>query len=230
MKNKFIVALAATLILANGATAAFADNGSDSDKSANSISHEDGRKFFNLTDAQKAAYKAELDANKAARKVIMATFHASMEKARDAFETAKESATTDEARKAAEVAFKTAVTTATEIKTAALKALTPPVKPTLTAEQIAAIEKYRQDMITYKAALTVYRDQREVIRETFKTARETAREAFKTARESATTDDARQVARDAYKTAINVARQAYEAARTALGDAPVKPVRPGFNS
>ena len=230
MKKKLSVALATTLILASGATAAFADSGSNSDHSTNSVSVEGQHVDFKLTDAQKAEFKAALEANKAAREVIMATFHASMEKARDAFKTAKEAATTDEARKAAEVAFKTAVTTATEVKNAALKALTPPVKPTLTAAQLAIIAQYRLDITAYQAALVVYRDQRVAIRDTFKTARETARDAFKTARESATTDDARKVAREAYKTAIDAARLAYETARNALGDAPVKPEKPDFNS
>lgn len=228
MKKKLIVAVATSLILTSGASAAFADDGSDSGKSESSTSAEFGHGRFKLTAEQKAAFKADLDAFSAARKVIMTTFHTAMETAHDAYETAREAATTDEARSAARVSFKAAVTVAVQVKTDALKALGPkPEKPALTAEQIAAIEAYRQAVIAYKAAVEVYKDQRELIRDTFKTARENARDAFKTAREAATTDEARQVAREAYKTAIETARHAYETARIALVK-PEKPVKPEF--
>jgi hypothetical protein len=163
MKKKFIVALATTLVLANGASAAFADNGSGSgsDNSTNSVSNEDGRN---------SAFKAERDAYKAAREAIITTFRAAIESARDTYKTARESATTDEARTAAKEAFKTAVDTATQVKTDALKALTPPVKPTLTAEQLAAIEKYRQDMITFKADLAIFKGKVEAVRAAYKEA------------------------------------------------------------
>lgn len=239
MKKKFIVAVAASMVLANGATVAFADRGSDSDKSERSITsehsrehgREHGRKHFNfkMTDAQKAAFEAARSAFKDKHEAIMATFHTAMENAKDAFETARELATTDEARKAAEAAHKAAVITATQIKTEALKALGPkPEKPALTAEQIAAIAKYRQDLITFEVARAAYKDKREIIRETYKTAKENAKEAFKTARELATTDEARDAAKAAFKTAVDVARQAYEVARIALGESPEKPEKPDF--
>ena len=170
MKTKLSVALATTLILASGATAAFADSGSNSDNSTNSVSVEGQHQGFRLTDAQKAEYKALRDAYKVQREAIMTTFHTAIENARDTFKTAREAATTDEARKAAEVAYKAEVTIAVQVKTDALKALTPPEKPTLTAEQLAAIEKYRQDMITFKADLAAFKVKVEAVRAAYKEA------------------------------------------------------------
>ena len=231
MKKKFIVALAASLILANGASVAFADTGSNSNSSEKSATNDDNRKFGKLTDAQKLAFEAARDAYKDKHEAIREAFKTAKENAKEAFETARELATTDEARKAAAVAFSTATSTATKIQSDALKALGPkPEKPELTAEQIAIIAKYRLEMIAFEAARTAYKDEREVIRETYKTAKENAKKAFKTAREVATTDVARKAAEVAYKTAVSVARQAYEVARTALGDSLEKPEKPDFGS
>ena len=231
MKKKFIVALAASLILANGASVAFADSGSNSNNSEKSTKNDDNRKFVKLTDAQKLAFEAARDAYKDKREAILDAFHTAMKNAKNAFEKARELATTDDARKAAAAAHQVAVSTATQIKTDALKALGPkPEKPALTAEQIAIIAKYRLDMIAFEAARTAYKDKREVIRETYKTAKENAKKAFKTARELATTDVARKAAEVTYKTAVSVARQAYEVARTALGDSPEKPEKPDFGN
>lgn len=173
MKKKFIVALATSLILANGASTAFADNGSgsDSDKSTHSVSNDDSRDNFRMTDAQKDAFKAQRAAYKTEREVIMATFHTAMENARDTFKAAREAATTDEARTAAREAFKTAVRTATQVKTDALKALgAKPEKPALTPEQTAAIERFRQAMITYKADLAIFKEKVEAIRKAYQEA------------------------------------------------------------
>lgn len=191
MKKTFIVALATSLVLAGGVSTAFADNGSesDSDKSSHSVSHDDGRHHFRLTEAQKISFKAELDGYKAAREAIMKTFHVAMENARDTFKTAREAATTDEARKAAGVTFKAEVSIAVQVKTDALKALgSKPDKPALTAEQTLAIEQYHQAMITYKADLAIYKEKVESI------------------------------------------RKAFQASLKALGESPVKPEEPKFNS
>ena len=175
MKKKFIVALATSLVLANGASVALADHESGhvtattSTTSTTVVGESDGAKS---NDAKKSAFKAERDAYKAKREAIMETFRTSMEKARDAFKTAKEAATTDEARKAAEEAFKTAVSSATQVKTDALKALgAKPEKSEsrspLTPEQIAAIAKYREDMITFRANLATFRSKIEALRAAF---------------------------------------------------------------
>jgi len=231
MKKKFIVALATSLILASVAPVAFADSGSNSDNSASSATKEHGRDHFKLTDAQKLAFEAARDAWKDKREAILDAFHTAMKNAKNAFEKARELATTDDARKAAAVAHQVAVSTATQIKTDALKALGPkPEKPALTAEQIAIIAKHRLDMIAFEAARDAWKDNREVIRDTYKTAKENAKKAFKTARELATTNEARKAAEVAYKTAVSVARQAYEVARTALGDSPEKPEKPDFGN
>lgn len=171
MRKKIIVALATSLLLTNGAAAAFADNGSDSDKSTTSVSIEGKRDNFKLTAEQKTEFNAERDAYKAKRKAIMAAFHTAMENAREKFKAAKEAATTDEARMAAEVTFKAEVSIAVQVKTDALKALgSKPDKPALTAEQLAAIEKYRQDIIAFKAEFKIYLEKREAIRLAYKEA------------------------------------------------------------
>ncbi len=121
MKKKLIVAIATVLVLANGASIAFADTGSGSTNIPTAITGGSGN--TKLTDAQKAAYKAAKAAFKVNRVAILETFRAAMKSARDTFKSAKESATTDEAKKTAESAFKTAVSNATQIKSDALKAL-----------------------------------------------------------------------------------------------------------
>ena len=200
MKKKFIVALATSLVLSNVASVAFADTGSGSTNSEQSAKNDDNRKFAKLTDAQKLAFEAARDAYKDKHEAILDAFHTAMESAKNGFEKARELATTDEARKAAEVAFKLAVSTATQVKTDALKAVgESPARPTLTAEQIAAIAKYRQDLIAFGIARNAYQIKRDAIRET-------------------------------YRTAVNLARQAYQVARTTLGDSPEKPEKPDFGN
>ncbi|TRZ74647.1 MAG: hypothetical protein D4R95_00500 [Actinobacteria bacterium] len=231
MKKKFIVAVATTLILANGAPVAFADNGSGSSNSEQSTKSDDNREFPKMTDAQKLAFEAARDAYKDKREVILDAFHTSMENAKNAAEKARELATTDEAKKAAAAALQVAVNTATQVKTDALKALgQKPEKPVLTAEQIAVITKYRSDMTAFAAARSAYKDKREVIREAFKTAKENAKDAYKEARKLATTDEARKAAWVTFKTAISDAIQTFEVARTALGESPEKPEKPDFGS
>ena len=200
MKKKFIVALATSLLLASVAPVALADNGSGSSNSEKSAKNDDDRKFVKMTDAQKLAFEAARNAYNDKREAILDAFHTAMKNAKNAFEKARELATTDEARKAAAVAHKVAVSTATQVKTDALKALGPkPEKPGLTAEQIAIMAKHHLDMIAFEAARDAYQIKREAIRET-------------------------------YKTAVNLARQAFETANTALGESPERPEKPEFGN
>ncbi len=206
MKKKLIVAVATVLVLANGASVAFADTGSGSTNIPTTIA--DGSEKTKLADAQKAAYKAEKAAYKVKRVAILETFHAAMESAKDTFKSAKESATTDEAKKAAESAFKTAVSKATQIKSGALKALgLKPVKPELNDEEKAA----------YKAEKAAFKAKRVAILETFRAAKESAKDTFKTAKESAATDEAKDAAKSAFKTAVSNATQIKSDALKALG-------------
>ena len=231
MKKKIIVILATTLILANAAPVAFADDGSGSSNSEQSKKSDDNRESLKMTDAQKLAFEAARNAYKEKREESLDAFHTSMENAKNAFEKAREVATTDEAKKAAAAALQVAVSTATQIKTDALKDLGPkPEKPVLTAEQTAIIAKFRADMIAFDAARSAYRAKLEVIREAFKTAKENAKGAFKTARKLATTDEAKKASEVAYMKAVSVALQVFQDARTALGDAPVKPEKPVFGN
>ncbi len=218
MKKKFIVALATSLLVANAAPVAFAAEVSNTNDTT-------------TTTTVPAAGTEARDAYKGKREAILDAFRTAMESAKNAFEKARELATTDEARNAAVVARQVAVSTATQVKIDALKALGPkPEKLGLTTEQIAIIAKYRLDMTAFEAARSAYRDKREVIRDAFKTAKENAKDAFKTARELATTNEARKAAAVAFKAAVNVARQAHEVALTALGDSPEKPAKPNFGN
>lgn len=209
MRKKFIVALAASLVLANGVTAAFADDGSDHATTTTSTTVTPTTSTT-VVDGD----KSDRSALREQREAIMAAFRASMESAREAFTTARKSATTKDSRKAAEVAFTSAVKTATQVKTDALKALDGlTAKPKVTEDQKA----------TFKADLTKFLEARKTIRTNFNTAITNAQKAFKTAREAATTNADRKAAREAFLTAGKVARQTYQNALKALGAPPVKP-------
>ncbi|MHB1090511.1 MAG: hypothetical protein ACYC06_11260 [Ilumatobacteraceae bacterium] len=223
MKKKFIVALATSLVLANGASVAFADHesGHETATTSTTVVGTTSTTVAGTTSTTVAGTTSTTVAGSTSqekRVVIMATFRASMKDARVAFETARKIATTKDARKAAEVAFKTAVSTATQVKTDALKALgAPSVEPKVTDDQ----------KVAFKAELTKFLEARKAIRTTFHTAVANAKEAFKTARESATTDEARKAARETFLAAGKTARQAFQDALRALGASPAKPVRSG---
>lgn len=140
MNKKFPVALAASLILANGASVALATKVSDSDTTTTPTTVPVTRGKSKPTDPQKdarkaaqddviAKYRAELAKYLEMKKAIITTFQTAMVDAKQAFNAAIKSATTADARKAAQAAFKNAVRTATETKNAALKALGAPPKP-----------------------------------------------------------------------------------------------------
>lgn len=143
MNKKFPVALAASLILANGASVALATKVSDSDTTTTPTTVPVTRGKSKPTDPQKVAkdarkaaqddvvakYRAELAKYLEMKKAIITTFQTAMVDAKQTFNAAIKSATTADARKAAQAAFKTAVKTATETKNAALKALGAPPKP-----------------------------------------------------------------------------------------------------
>lgn len=144
MKKKFPIALATSLLLANGASTAFAATGSGGSTTTTSttVPATSGKTKPNNAqrDAQIAAQqaaaklrqerKAELTKYLEAKKAIIAKFQTAMTDARKAFKVALESATTREARKAAIKVQNDAFKSATEAKNAALAALgNPPTTP-----------------------------------------------------------------------------------------------------
>lgn len=151
MKRKFPIALAASLILANGASVAMAQKVSDeSTTTSTTVPVPRGNKNpaalqaalkaaqqAALRAAQKTAqedararYKAELVKYLEAKKAIITRFQTAMADAQGGFEIARKSATTKEQLKVAIVARETAKRIAVETKNAALKALgAPPAKP-----------------------------------------------------------------------------------------------------
>jgi len=187
------------LVIACGTSTAFATAGSE------------GTSTTSTTVAASSIDRTSLIAR---RESIRATFQAAMNSARDAFIAARNSATTDEARRSAEITFRTAMSTATRVQTEALKALGSLTnRPTATDDQKAA----------FREALTKFLEARKTIRATFHSAVANAQRIFKIARESATTNSARLAARQAFLTANEIARRNYQAALNALGDPPVKP-------
>lgn len=225
MRKKFIVALATSLVLANGVTAAFADDGSDHSTTTTSttvtpttsttVTPTTSTTVTPTTSTTVAdGDKSDRSALKEQHEAIMATFRASMASARETFATARKSATTKDERKAAEVAFTNAVKIATQVKTDALKAL----------DGLTAEPKVTEDQkATFKADLTTFLEARKTIRTNFNTAIADAQKAFKTARGAATTNADRKAAREAFLTASKVARQTYQNALKALGTPPAKP-------
>ncbi len=208
MKKKLIVAVATALVLANGASVAFADTGSESGSTNKETTIASSSEFSKLTDAQKDAYKIEREAYLAKLEVIHTTFRTALSNAEKAYRTALESATTAEARASAQVAFRAAGVLALTNYQDSLVALgLPPVKPELSDEQKDAKK-------AEKAALKV---ERVAILAAFHAAMESARDTFKAAKESATTDDAKKAAESAFKTAVTTATQTKTAALKALG-------------
>jgi hypothetical protein len=203
VSRKFILALATSLVvLANGTSVAYADSSSDE---------------TNTTQNTVVATHVERTSYFARREAIRATFQIAINSAREAFMTARQSATTDEARKSAEVAFQSAVRLAANIQSEALKVLgIESVKPSETDAQKAA----------FRVALTKFLEARKTILATFHASVANAQRVFKTARESASTDASRQAARQAFLAADRSARQTYQNALRALGDPPVKPFAP----
>lgn len=212
MKKRLIVAVATSLVLANGASVAFADTGSQSGSKNKDFTIAGGWEYNKLTDAQKDAYKSEREAYIAKLEVIHATFRTAMSNAEKAFRTALESATTDEARASAQVAFRAAGAVAlTNYQNSLVTLGLPPVKPELSDEQKDAKKDAK------KAEIAAFKAKRVVIMAAFHTAMESARDTFKTAKQSATTDDAKNAAQSAFKTAVSNATQTKTDALKALG-------------
>jgi hypothetical protein len=139
MNKKFPVALAASLLLANGASVALAAKVSD-DTTTTSTTVPVTQTTVKLTGQQRAAqkshneaiaaYRLELTKYLETRKSINTTFKTAMVEAQKAFKAAREAATTGKERNAASRAFNVAVAAATKAKNTALTTLgTPPTKP-----------------------------------------------------------------------------------------------------
>lgn len=202
MKKKLVVAVATVLVLANGASAAFADTGSESGSTNKSITITSDSESTKLTDAQKDAYKAEREAYFAKFELIRSTFRTALENAEKAFRTSLASATTAEARASAQVAFRAAGTVALTNYQDSLVALgLPPVKPELSDEQKDAMKDAK------KAEKAAFKVKRVAIMAAFHVAMESARDTFKAAKELATTDDAKKAAESAFKIAVSTATQ-----------------------
>ena len=219
MKKKLIVAVATALVLANGASAAFADTGSESGSSTTSTTIAGGSENSRLTDAQKEAFEAERDAYRAKLQAIHETGRTALRDAEKAFLTALVSATTDAARASAQVTFRAAGVAALQKYQDSIVALgLPPVRPVLTDEQKDQRKEERKD--ERKAEKEAFKVKRVAILETFRNAVEGARDTFKAAKESATTDDAKKAAESAFKTAVSTATQIKTDALKALGFKP----------
>lgn len=152
MKKKLVVAVATSLIIANGSSVAMATGGSD-DNSTSTTSTTVARtqNNRNLTAAQRAAqqaaqrakqtaqraqrdtganYRLELAKYLQTRRAIHAAFATAIVDANGEFKVARESATDRRSINIAARARREAVQTATQTKNAALRALgAPPVKP-----------------------------------------------------------------------------------------------------
>ena len=152
MSKKFVVALATSLLLANGSATAFAANVSNSDNSGSSDTIPVTRDKSKLTGDQRAAqnelaraaknaeiaahnqavnsFKAELRAYLVKREEINRAFKTAMADAGKTFNTALKSANTNPARKVARDAFLSAGKNARQNYQDALEALgAPPAKP-----------------------------------------------------------------------------------------------------
>ena len=152
MRKKFVVALATSLVLANGTSTAFAANVSNSDNSGSATTVPAPRDKSKLTDDQRAAqkaleraakdadiaarhqdlisFKAELSAYLLKRAEINKVYKTALVNAGKTFNTALKSATSNPARKVARDAFLSAGKIARQNFQDALKALgAPPAKP-----------------------------------------------------------------------------------------------------
>lgn len=148
MKKKFILAVATSLVLANGATSAFAAKVSDSDNSDSSTTVVERPRNSRLTAAQQAArkaaqnaattqsrhgpdsYRVELASYLAQRKAIQTTYKAAIASAQVANKVARKSVRTKFERQAAEKAFREAVSSAQRTFRDSMKDLgAPPAKP-----------------------------------------------------------------------------------------------------
>lgn len=115
------------LVMSSGATVAFAEDATSPSTSVPTTSTP------KTISAERSAYRIALQAYNKAKIEINKNFALAMREANTARRTARESATTKEAKKAAQIVFSAAITAAQNARTAALTALgNPPVKPVKT--------------------------------------------------------------------------------------------------
>lgn len=125
-KKTFAMATIA-LVMSSGATVAFAEDATSPSTSVPTTS------TTKTISAERSAYRIALQAYNKAKIEINKNFALAMREANTARRTARESATTKEAKKAAQIVFSAAITAAQNARTAALAALgDPPVKPVKT--------------------------------------------------------------------------------------------------
>jgi len=197
MKKKLIVAVAAVLVLANGASVAFAESHSGSGSTTTSTTIAGGSQNTKLTDTQKVAYKAEHDVYRAKLEVIKTTFKTALSDAEKAFTAALVSGTPDAVSAAS--AFRTAGVAALQNYQDSLIALgSPPVKPEFSKEQKAILKAKRV-----------------VIMEAFRVAMKSAKDTYK--KELAATDVTKKAAKSTFKAAVRKATQEKTDALKALG-------------
>jgi uncharacterized membrane protein len=127
--KKSLVVTTIALVMSSGATTAFAEDASSPSTTVPKASSP------KTESAQRAAFRTALQAYNKAKIEINKNFVAALKEANTARRTARESATTNEAKKAAQTAFSAAVTAAQDVRTAALASLgNPPVKPVQAGE------------------------------------------------------------------------------------------------
>ena len=138
LNKKLVVAVAFSLTLMVGNPVVFASDSSDSDRTEWSFTFsnksgwsrksnsENGWGNFRLTETQKLAFESERVAWRMKLDVIRETFKTIKENIKDTFETARNSATTDQARNDAWVTFTNALSNARQTYRDALKALGTP--------------------------------------------------------------------------------------------------------
>jgi hypothetical protein len=125
--KKLIVATAAVLVLSNGANVAFADDAASPTTSVPKAAKAKNSEYATAL----AEYRAEVKEYIEARKAIFKAFADATKAANAARKSAREAATTDQAKKDAMTAFQSAISAAASARVAALAALgNPPTKPT----------------------------------------------------------------------------------------------------
>lgn len=152
MKKKFPIALATSLLLANGASVAMAakvsedgtttsttvpvtrgkskSTGTQNQRPTQGSTQNDAREAAAKYRQEQVAFRAELTKYLTAKKAILVTFRSAMADANKAFKDASKSATNQEDRKAAIKTRNDAFKAAVEAKNADLMALgDPPEKP-----------------------------------------------------------------------------------------------------
>ena len=127
LSKKLVVATAAVLVLSNGASVAFADDAASPTTTVPKAAKSKNTEYS----AALANYRAEVKEYNEAKKAIFKTFQDATKAANATRKSAREAATTDQAKKDAMTAFQSAMSAATSARVAALAALgNPPNKPT----------------------------------------------------------------------------------------------------